>query len=594
MEDNKDTEIRELNEELGRARERERDYVDARRAMLYMLEDINKTTADMERSEARLKEEVIITANLLSIAEATARTKDIDSLLGHTVKATSQILRAQACLSYLKDRETGAFMPGQAYGLSAADVPFFRTESLDENVWFVKSAVEKKDAFVASAPFDKKGNEPDSLKWLFKDNGAMLVIPLMHRTGATGILLALYGETPVFTESDWKVIKGVYHQVSTAVEEAVLYNESVNNAMELSRKIETIKVMHEMDRSMLSTLETQEILEVVTGLVSKLVPCDRGTVVTVDRERKGFVYTAGFGIDMPKGLFTPFSDTSAADMVETGRAEFTPNLGDESKLLPLEKSMLDAGFRSHIRVPISVKGEVSALLTVGSKSAGVFNSETLKTLENLAAQIGVALENARLVADLQGLFLSTIKALSKAIDAKSPWTQGHSERVTAIALKIAKKMGVGEMEKKNLEIGGLLHDIGKLGTYEAILNKPGKLTDEETEIIKQHPAAGAAIVEPIKQLKGSIPCISYHHEFYDGSGYPDGLKGDAIPFQARILCVADTVDAMSADRPYRKGRPPELIVAELKRCSGTQFDPQVVNAFISTIEKGMSDGYESE
>lgn len=179
--------------------------------------------------------------------------------------------------------------------------------------------------------------------------------------------------------------------------------------------------------------------------------------------------------------------------------------------------------------------------------------------------------------------MATVESLSSAIDAKSPWTAGHSARVTKYALDIAKEMGFSENELKDLQLAGLLHDIGKIGTYEAILDKPDKLTEEELKIMRLHPVKGAEILAPIKQLKHIIPGIKYHHEFYDGKGYPDGLKGEEIPIGARILAVADAVDAMGADRPYRNGKPMDAIVAELKRCSGAQFDPKVVEAFLKTL-----------
>lgn len=195
------------------------------------------------------------------------------------------------------------------------------------------------------------------------------------------------------------------------------------------------------------------------------------------------------------------------------------------------------------------------------------------TIEKLAAQISIALEHARLVSDLEDLFIGTVRALSKAIDAKSPWTMGHSERVTRTAMKVGKVMGLDDKGLSRLELAGLLHDIGKLGTYEEILNKPERLTDEELKIMRQHPVQGAEILEPIKQLKDIVPSVRYHQEFYDGTGYPEGLKGEDIPLMARILGVTDTVDAMGADRPYRKGKPLDVLslsLRDVQGCSSTQ------------------------
>jgi putative nucleotidyltransferase with HDIG domain len=158
------------------------------------------------------------------------------------------------------------------------------------------------------------------------------------------------------------------------------------------------------------------------------------------------------------------------------------------------------------------------------------------------------------------------------------------DRVRSISITIGKEMGLNEKELRNLELGSVLHDIGKIGTYEAILNKPEELTKDEFNVIKLHPEKGAEMLSAIKQLTEVVPSIKYHHERYDGQGYPDGLKGEEIPVLSRILCVADAVDSMLADRPYRKGMPMSDIVEELRKGSGTQFDPLVIDAFLKTLQ----------
>ncbi|MDP2279231.1 MAG: HD-GYP domain-containing protein [Nitrospirota bacterium] len=145
-------------------------------------------------------------------------------------------------------------------------------------------------------------------------------------------------------------------------------------------------------------------------------------------------------------------------------------------------------------------------------------------------------------------------------------------------------MGLSERKIEDIRIAALLHDIGKIGTYDIVLDKPGKLTDEELALVKMHPAKGEEILRPIKQLQYILPIIRYHHERMDGSGYPDRLKGDEIPLLAKILCAADSFDSMTADRPYRPSPGKEHAIAELKRCSGTQFDPEVVEAFLRALE----------
>lgn len=185
--------------------------------------------------------------------------------------------------------------------------------------------------------------------------------------------------------------------------------------------------------------------------------------------------------------------------------------------------------------------------------------------------------------ELRALCDALIVAFANAIDAKSPWTQGHSERVTSYALLIAEEMGVSEAERRVLRIASLLHDIGKIGTYDVILDKPGPLTDEEWNLIKRHPLQGESILRPIKQLQDVIPIMKHHHERVDGGGYPDGLRGDEIPLLAKILCLADSYDAMIADRPYKKGLDKENAFSEIRKKSGTQFAPEAVKAFFAVI-----------
>jgi putative nucleotidyltransferase with HDIG domain len=186
--------------------------------------------------------------------------------------------------------------------------------------------------------------------------------------------------------------------------------------------------------------------------------------------------------------------------------------------------------------------------------------------------------------ELRSLLNGLVVAFANALDAKSHWTMGHSERVSSYAMAIAREMRVDKNDLEMLKIGSLLHDIGKLGTYDVILEKVDPLTEEEWKLIKMHPVKGAAILDHIEQLRKVIPMIRYHHERIDGKGYPDGLKGHDIPLLARILCVADSFDAMTADRPYKRALAKEDAIVHIKDKTGTQFDPGVVETFLKVID----------
>jgi putative two-component system response regulator len=187
--------------------------------------------------------------------------------------------------------------------------------------------------------------------------------------------------------------------------------------------------------------------------------------------------------------------------------------------------------------------------------------------------------------ELETLFMSFVKSLVNALDAKSQWTKGHSERVARYTEQIARKMGLDLDEIKNLQLAGLLHDIGKIGTYDFLLDKPEKLSKEEFEVVKNHPVQGAKILEGIKQLADVVPYVRYHHERIDGKGYPEGLTDSKIPLGAKILHVADSYDSMSTDRPYRPAPGIEFAISEFNKHKGTQFDRRVTEVFLEVLDK---------
>ena len=189
--------------------------------------------------------------------------------------------------------------------------------------------------------------------------------------------------------------------------------------------------------------------------------------------------------------------------------------------------------------------------------------------------------------ELRTAYVQTVGALAEAVDAKDAYTRGHSERVGVYASKIAREMGFAKVLIERIYIAGLLHDVGKIGVRDCVILKPDKLTPEEYEEIKQHPAIGAKILEPVDFLADIAPCVRHHHEWFDGSsrGYPDRLRGESIPLPSRVILVADTVEAMTSDRPYRKALPLETVVSEIDKYSGSQFDPKCAEAFLRVLER---------
>jgi putative nucleotidyltransferase with HDIG domain len=234
-----------------------------------------------------------------------------------------------------------------------------------------------------------------------------------------------------------------------------------------------------------------------------------------------------------------------------------------------------------------LEGWLLAINHIGADSDELceFGSAELRLLDSVSAILGIHRNNTGLFVRQGDLFEASVRALTSAIDAKDPYTHGHSERVARVAVCLAEELGLSKEQLDTIYLGGLLHDIGKIGIDDHVLNKAGALTPEEFEHIKKHPQLGYDILRGVRQLQKILPIVLQHHEAWDGSGYPHGLKGESTPLLARITAVADAFDAMSSDRPYRNGMPDEKLDGILRNGAGKQWDPNVIDAFFACRER---------
>jgi putative nucleotidyltransferase with HDIG domain len=369
-----------------------------------------------------------------------------------------------------------------------------------------------------------------------------------------------------------------------------LFDESLDMAVEMAKRIDVILMLDEINKAISSSLSHARIIETAMASIERIIQCE---LVTVLGEEKGqLVVTASrsAGIAIPEFLHPGALLTGhciVCDAFSKGKSNYIPHLGTGKRLHPLDRALAQAGLESLLAIPLISKEMTKGVLLLGSTEAGQLGRESAFTIEKIASQMAVALENARLYEEMRNLFISTVTSLANAIDAKSPWTKGHSERVMHIAANIAKEMGLDEAMIERVRLGGLLHDIGKIGIIEALLEKPEMLSEDEFPPMRLHPEKGVAILAPIEQLRDVLPGILHHHERYDGTGYPKRLKGKAIPLAARIITVADSFDAMVADRPYKKGFSVTQALAELRKCARSQFDPDVVEHFCDYAERIM-------
>jgi putative nucleotidyltransferase with HDIG domain len=266
------------------------------------------------------------------------------------------------------------------------------------------------------------------------------------------------------------------------------------------------------------------------------------------------------------------------------------NIMEAGKQFKRTPMLAKESFTDYVGVPLIAKGQIKGILEIYRRTPLNMNEDWLSFLDVLASQAAIAIDNSQLLLGLQRsnmdiimAYDATIEGWSHAMDLRDKETEGHTQRVTTMTLKLARAIGIREADIIHIQRGGLLHDIGKLGVPDNILLKADDLTKEEWEIMRQHPTFAFNMLAPIAYLKNAIDIPYCHHEKWDGTGYPRGLKGEEIPLSARIFAIADVWDALTSDRPYRQAWSKERTIEYIKEQSGKQFDPQIVEAFLKMV-----------
>jgi HD-GYP domain-containing protein (c-di-GMP phosphodiesterase class II) len=345
---------------------------------------------------------------------------------------------------------------------------------------------------------------------------------------------------------------------------------------------------------MIGTLDLRIALSTLVEQMSAQLGVDAACILLLDQYTHTLTYSVGRGFhtktvtDTRLHLGESLAGSAALNRrpVYVGdiRKQFTPH---NIHLL------IEDGFVSYYCIPLIAKGFVKGVLELFYRAETTINSEWEEFLATLAAEVALAIDNAELFEsqqrsniELSMAYDATIEGWSRALDLRDRETEGHTQRVSEMSLRLARAIGIREEELLNLRRGALLHDIGEMGVPDSILHKPGPLNAEESEIMRQHPALAFSLLSPIQFLRSALDVPYSHHERWDGNGYPQGLKGEHIPLAARVFAVVDVWDALLSDRPYRPAWKEADVFDYIRAQSGKHFDPEVVRVFLALMGKG--------
>lgn len=362
----------------------------------------------------------------------------------------------------------------------------------------------------------------------------------------------------------------------------------------IQNQLSQLAALREIDQTIISELSRHQSLNVILTKTINLLEVDAAVVLLLNEEMNSLVYAAGLGFwtDVVTTANVDISGNFSGKAAKEKRIIKIPDVSTDPTNLLLTDYLKDEKFISYFSAPLIVKGNIIGVLELFHRSVVERDAEWLEFFETLAGQAAIAIDNAQMFNQLKkkneeliNAYDATIKGWSYALDLRDKETEGHSTRVTYLAVKMAKLLGINNGELEQIYRGAILHDIGKMGVPDYILHKPDKLTEQEFEIIKKHPEFSYQMISSISFLKPALDIPYCHHENWDGSGYPRGLKGEEIPLSARMFAIIDVYDALTSDRPYRKAWIKLAALDYIQEQSGIKFDPQLIPHFMEMINE---------
>ncbi len=420
---------------------------------------------------------------------------------------------------------------------------------------------------------------------LFKDELGLNVersticVPLKFRGRTTSVIQIVGKHDIKYGESDLDFLMDIIDEFSLIAEKSYVFND-------LEDKVKDTETLYEVATLLVSSLDEREIRQRAIESITAIMDVEAGSLLILDDEVGELFFEVALGDSgaKVKEIRLKVGEGIAGWVAEHNESLIVSDVTKDDRFNQRADKHSDFKTRNLLCVPVSSRGKVMGVLQAVNKKHGQFLDRDRERFELFASQVAIALENANLHSDLRQTFFDTSEALAQAIEKRDPYTGGHTKRVVTYSVAIGERLGLSMGVMDTLKLSAILHDVGKIGVDDAVLRKQAKLDDEEFGMMKGHPMMGAEILRLVPKLKDVIPGMLYHHERVDGRGYPDGLSGDEIPLIARIISVADTFDAMTSSRPYRKGLPTQVAIDELEKHSGTQFDTLAVKAFLEALE----------
>jgi anti-anti-sigma factor len=438
-------------------------------------------------------------------------------------------------------------------------------------------------------------DESDAIFIKLAQMGSELIVPIFSEDNLSALLfLGERGLGARYQKEDLTMLQALAgiigeaiqnHRIQQRLDEASSSEELENARSRLERKVQELETLFIVSRQLGSSTELEELLNNFLVITVGQMGTNKGLIFTIDETGKYLVCKAYKGQfnRIPIDLTLPVNGKLVQLVNSSSRPILTTEPDFATQISPDERKFIADNFVTLVGA-ISYKGELRGMTAVSAKvSHKEYSAEDLELLSTLNFQAATALENVNLFEKLRNVYSSMMKALIITLEAKDPFTKGHTERVTRLSVQFGEKLGFNRERLRNLIIGSVLHDIGKMGIREEILRKTEPLSEEETTELQKHPVIGTEVLKEVDFFASALPVVRHHHERYDGKGYPDGMAGEEIPLEARIVALANAYEAMTSTRHYRGALSKKEALEEIRKNAGTQFDPNLAKLFVQMI-----------
>jgi PAS domain S-box-containing protein len=544
------------------------------------------TAIEKLRKQDAAYQQKLIAETLRDIAIALNSSLDLDEVLDKILVHISRLIPYETASLVVREngelrviRHHGHEKRGLVEWVDDLRIPFEKLDQMGQE--YGKMVAEGQPVIIPDVGENETWVDIPELDWV----RSYLGIPIVQDGNLIGLINLQHSEPNFYTQKPMESAKAFAHQVAIALSNASLLEKT-------EQQLRHLGALRTIDEVITASMDLSLTLDVLLQQVKTELDVDAANVLLFDPDLLELEQAASIGFQSKSQKRLRLGEGRAGQVALDRDTVVLPNVSNQEQILVQREFSTGEQVAAYAAVPLEAKGQLVGVLEVFRRKSFNPEQDWLNFLKTLAGQAAIAIESARLFEDLhrsnQELYLAydnTLEGWAHALEMRDQETEGHSRRVTKLAMRLGRAMGMSDEQLAHLRRGTLLHDIGKMGIPDHILRKPGPLSEEEWDLMRQHPLHAYEMLKDIDYLRPALVIPRFHHEKWDGSGYPQGLKGEEIPLPARIFAIVDVWDALLSDRPYRDAWPREKAIAYLRDQRGKHFDPAVVKTFLRLLEE---------